>query len=239
LYPGCKQPNARSNNGVGRGRKAEEKSVRIGRLAGNGWLAFKGRLARHARRLGLDRNPLRRRTDRIESTVAAGLLALFLIGAPLAGALAGRWAQQGGLREQRAQEAWHQTSALTLTGAPGAPGVPKYAYRTSWNFPARVPARWMGPDGRYRFGLVSAALGTQAGQTVLVWVDASGRATGPPLLRSQLVSRKLSAEALAPAALAILLLGLAGLVRWLLNRRRLKAWEMAWTTIGPRWTRHH
>ena len=104
---------------------------------------------------------------------------------------------------------------------------------------ARVPARWIGPDGRYRFGQVSAALGTQAGQTVLVWVDASGRATGPPLLRSQLVSRKLSAEALGPAALAILLLGLACLVRWLLNRRRLKAWEMAWTTIGPRWTRHH
>ncbi len=211
--------------------------MRIGRLAGNGWLAFKGRLVRQARRLGLDRNPLRRRTDRIESSVAAGLLALFLVGAPLIGVLAGRWAQQGGLREQRAQQAWHQTSAVTLTSAPAAP---HYTYRTQWNSAvARVPARWVGPDGRYRFGQVSASLGTRAGQTVLVWVDASGRATGPPLVHSQLVNRELSAEAMGPTALAILLLGLACLVRWLLNRRRLKAWEMAWTTIGPRWTRHH
>ena len=209
--------------------------MRIGRLAGIGWLAFRGRLARQARRLGLDRNPLRRRTDRIESSVAAGLLALFLVGAPLSGVLAGRWAQQGGLREQRAQLSWHQTSAVLLTSAPA---LPRYQYRTSWSDSAFVPARWTGPDGRYRFGQVSAALGTRAGQTVLVWVDASGRATGPPLLHSQLANRELSAEALAPTALAVLLLGLACLVRWLLNRRRLKAWEAAWTTIGPRWTRH-
>jgi hypothetical protein len=210
--------------------------VQIGRLAGNGWLAVKGRLARQARRLGLDRNPLRRRTDRIEFSVAAGLLALFLVGAPLVGALAGRWAQQGGLREQRAQQAWHQTSAVTLTSAPAAP---RYAYRTSWTSAVRVPARWVGPDGRPRFGQVSTPAGTRAGQTILVWVDASGRATGPPLRHFQLVNWEISAEALAPAALAILLLGLACLVRWQLNRRRLKAWEMAWTTIGPRWTRHH
>jgi hypothetical protein len=210
--------------------------VRIGRLAGNGWLAFKGRLARQARRLGLDRNPLRRRTDRIESSVAAGLLALFLIGAPLFGVLAGRWAQQGGLREQRAQLAWHKTPAILMASAPP---VPRYAYRTSWNDVAFVSARWSGPDGRPRFGRVSAALGARAGQTVLVWVDASGRATGPPLMRYQLVNREVSAEVLAPVALAMVLLSLACLVRWQLNRRRLKAWEVAWTTIGPRWTRHH
>lgn len=210
--------------------------MRIGRLAGNGWLAFKGRLARQARRLGLDRNPLRRRTDRIESSVAAGLLALFLIGAPLVAVTAGRWAHQGGLREQRSQHAWHQIPAQVLTSAPV---LPRYAYRTTWNPGAQVAAKWTGPDGRSRFGRVPAALGTRAGQTVLVWVDASGRATGTPLVHAQLVNRELSAEALAPTALAILLLALAFLVRWLLNRRRLKAWEVGWTTIGPRWTRHH
>jgi hypothetical protein len=139
--------------------------VRIGRLAGNGWLAFKGRLARQARRLGLDRNPLRRRTDRIESSIAAGLLALFLIGAPLVAVMAGRWAHQGGLREQRSQHAWHQIPAQVLTSAPV---LPRYAYRTTWIPGAQVAAKWTGPDGRARFGRVPAALGTRAGQTVLV-----------------------------------------------------------------------
>ena len=46
-----------------------------------------------------------------------------------------------------------------------------------------------------------------------------------------------SAKALAPAALAVLLLGLAWLVRWLMNRRRLAGWEADWALTGPRWTR--
>ena len=38
---------------------------------------------RLARRLSLDRNPLRRRTDKIAAGLAALLVAVFLIGAPI------------------------------------------------------------------------------------------------------------------------------------------------------------
>jgi len=41
------------------------------------------RVRRLARRLGLDANPLRRRTDKIATLVAAQLLLVFLVGAPL------------------------------------------------------------------------------------------------------------------------------------------------------------
>jgi len=39
--------------------------------------------------LGWDRNPLRRRIDRVEAAVVAGLIAVFLISAPVLGAAAG------------------------------------------------------------------------------------------------------------------------------------------------------
>src|ERR1700733_8764023 len=42
------------------------------------------RLARFARRLGVDRNPLRRRTDRIEAVIRLATMILLLAAVPLA-----------------------------------------------------------------------------------------------------------------------------------------------------------
>ena len=209
--------------------------MRNGRLAGIRWLVRTGRLARLARQMGLCRNPLRRRTDRIEAWISAALLAVFLIGAPLSCTSIGRWMYQGGLREQRAQQSWHRTPAVLLQTAPA---LPSYQYRLSWRNTAAVPARWSGPDGQQRSGEVPAPLGSRAGQRVQVWVDGSGRPTGPPLLGSDLTRRVIGAEVLAAVALGVLLFSLACSARWLLNRRRLAAWEAAWASIGPRWTRH-
>ena len=46
-------------------------------------------LTRLARALGLDRNPLRRATDRAEAWIRVGLLAVFLIAGPMAALGAG------------------------------------------------------------------------------------------------------------------------------------------------------
>jgi len=54
------------------------------------------RTERLARRLGLDSNPLRRRTDRIAGCLGAGLLAAFLIGAPLLSIASARGRAAGG-----------------------------------------------------------------------------------------------------------------------------------------------
>ena len=56
--------------------------------------------------LGWDRNPLRRRIDRVEAAVVAGLIAVFLISAPVLGAAAGHWSNSAAMREQRAEMAW-------------------------------------------------------------------------------------------------------------------------------------
>jgi hypothetical protein len=75
----------------------KEKAVRTRRLAMTGWLT------RLARRLWLSNSRLRRRTDRVEAWITAGLIVVFLVGAPLSIIGAGRWAQQGVVREQHAQ----------------------------------------------------------------------------------------------------------------------------------------
>ena len=46
---------------------------------------------RLARDLGLDSNPLRRPSDRAEAWIRAGLVVVFLIGAPTSGVAAGLW----------------------------------------------------------------------------------------------------------------------------------------------------
>jgi hypothetical protein len=209
--------------------------LRNGRLRGIGWLTRTGRLARLARQMGLGRNPLRRRTDRIEAWISAALLAAFLIGAPLLSTSFGRWVHQSGVREQRAQQSWHQTAA-TLMGA--VPARPPDESRLSWQDTVRVPAQWLGPAGQRRVGEVSVRVGSRAGQTVLIWVNGSGQLTAAPLLGPELTRRVIGAEVLAPVGLAVFLFGLACLVRRVLNRRRLADWEAAWASIGPRWSRH-
>jgi hypothetical protein len=56
-----------------------------------------GGLTRLARALGLDRNPLRRATDRAEAWIRAGLLGVFLIAGPIAALDAGHWAYHAGI----------------------------------------------------------------------------------------------------------------------------------------------
>jgi hypothetical protein len=61
---------------------------------------------RLARRLGVDGNPLRRRTDKIAACLAALLIALFLIGAPLLSVTAARWASHAAATRQEAARSW-------------------------------------------------------------------------------------------------------------------------------------
>lgn len=203
--------------------------MRIGRLVTT------GRLTRLARRLWLGRNPLRRRTDRIEAWITAVLLALFLVGAPLSWVFVGRWVQQGGLLEQRAQHSWHQVPAVLVQTAPV---LPYFDMRTSGSFEVLAPARWAGPGGRELTGKVPVTPGTGAGSEVQVWVDASGHPTGTPLMHTGLVKRVIGAEVLAPVGLAVILFAVGWLFRLLIDRRRLADWEEGWASIGPRWTKH-
>ena len=152
-------------------------------------------LTRLARALGLDRNPLRRATDRAEAWIRVGLLAVFLIAGPMAALDAGDWAYHEGITAARAPAApTHRVMSAALQQAPAITDLPRVGQG------GRAGARWQGTGPSARTGEVLAAVMTLA--------------------------------AMALALLAVLRLTLA-----FLSRRRLAAWETAWSRVGPQWSK--
>jgi len=186
---------------------------------------------RLSRRLGLDGNPLRRRTDKIAACAAALLLAAFLIGAPLLSVAAVGWAARSGAAHLQAGRSWRQVSATVLQAAP----APSAAYGVLGN--SLVLARWTAPDGRGRTGRIPVGARMAVGGTVRLWVDAAGSPAGSPPDHWAVLTREATAAVVAGATLAITLLCLAWAGRRVLDRRRLAAWEAAWAAVGPQWTR--
>ena len=182
------------------------------------------RLGRLARGLRLDRNPLRRGSDRAETAMLGVLLAAFLAGAPFAAHAAGSWTYATSIREAQVQQATlRQVPATLLQAAPS-------------NISNEANARWKAPDGQVRTGQIFAPSGAPAGSTVMVWVNQAGQLTDSPLQHSQVTGRANLARVLAVIALAgmLLILGLVG--RWVLDRRRLAAWDTDWLATEPRWS---
>jgi hypothetical protein len=188
-------------------------------------------LAAMARRWRPDRNPLRRASDRVETAVVAGLIAMFLGGAPVAAVAAGQAAAGAALRAAHTQAGWHQVPALLLKNAP-QPVQPL----SQASLELLVPASWRTANGAARTGQVYAPAGSRAGSTVLVWIDRAGRLTSSPVQRSDVIGRVALAAALATAAVAAALTVIGLLAHWMLDRRRLAAWDARWARTGPLWT---
>ena len=185
-----------------------------------------------ARRLGLDRNPLRRRSDRAEAWIRIALVLAFVIGAPLAFWGAEHWAGSVAPTPVHARQAGeHRVPATLLQGVPS--GSDSFAVVSlGW-----VKARWAVPGGSVRTGYVEAPAGSRAGSMVRVWLDRSGTPTEPPWPPDQIRSWTLMIAVLAPVLLALLLLAVMGILGHVFHRRRLASWQRAWSAIGPQWTR--
>jgi hypothetical protein len=148
-------------------------------------------LTRLARALGLDRNPLRRATDRAEAWIRVGLLAVFLIAGPMAALGAGHWAYHAGITAARVPAApMHRVKSAALQHAPTITDLPR------------------------------------------VGQGARGEGAGPSARTGEVLAAVMTLAAMALALLAVLRLALA-----LLSRRRLGAWETAWSRVGPQWSK--
>jgi hypothetical protein len=188
-------------------------------------------LGRFARGRRLDRNPLRRASDRAETALLAVLLAGFLAGAPFAAQAAGGWVHAVAQRQQAAQESSrYQVPAVLLTTASpdlrDGQAVPAYEAR----------ARWTAPDGATKTSDITVPSGTQAGTTVRIWITRDGAASQPPLLDSQVWGDAAFAEAGAVITLALAAAGTGALARRSLDKRRMAAWDEEWRSAGPRWS---
>jgi hypothetical protein len=188
------------------------------------------RRARLVHKFALDRNELRRRSDRIEAWFLLALVITFVPLASVAAISAVRWMHADGVRQHGAEPRVTQVAAVLVRDAPAGYKTPPGSILL-W-----VPARWT-TGGMRRTGAIPAAFGTQAGTSVRIWIDAAGKVQQPPLTSSQRSARVVLAGVAAPLAVALgMLLAWCGL-RWLLDRRRLAAWGESWSMVGPSWTR--
>jgi hypothetical protein len=190
------------------------------------------RARRLARRLGLDANPLRRRTDRIGTWLTIQLLVAILLGVPLVGIGVFTWAGRAGAAEQRAERSWREVPAVLQRAVPAPDSFAGGVFGYAW-----VPARWTAPDGRARSGEIPVEVGLAAGRMVPLWVNGQGMPTDAPLTHRAVFARAVTAAVVAIALLLVTLSCLAWAGRWLLERRRLADWELAWAIVGPQWTR--
>ena len=187
-------------------------------------------LARLLRGRRLDRNPLRRGSDRAETFVIGGLLAAFLAAAPFAAHAAGARGHDAAVRQAQAQRAsLVQVTATLLRAAPVLSG-----YGSTSGF--AVEARWRAPDGPVRTGELFLTADMAASHSTRIWVDQTGRLTGPPLSRDQMTGRAQLAAGVAVGGLAVVLAIAGWLVRRALDRRRLCGWDAEWLANGPRWS---
>jgi hypothetical protein len=193
------------------------------------------RMARCARLLGFDRNPLRRRTDRIEAVIRLVTVILFLVGVPIAAIAVARQTDHVALRLAHAQQAAeHEVTAVLLQRAAASEAADPYA-------PVQltyVLARWQPPGRPAQTGQVLAQTGAPAGSTVTVWIGASGAFASPPP-GHQVIAGDVCIAALVTCLVAsLILLASNTLARRALDRRRLRAWDADWRATGPLWSGH-
>jgi hypothetical protein len=163
------------------------------------------------------------------------MVAAFLTVGPLAAIGAGNWMYHAARTEARTQAAErHSVQAVLLEPTP-PPAFTMAAIH--WTDQSWVLARWQDAGAAARTGEVRAASGLPAGSVVSVWLDASGKVTGPPLRPGQITDRTVAAVLSVPVVLALSLLTALLLAHRIADRRRLAAWDAAWSMVGPHWTR--
>jgi hypothetical protein len=196
-----------------------------------GFWRQKAWLWRAVRGMRLDRNPLRRGTDRLETCLLAGLFVAVAAVTPFAAQAAAQACYASGLHTRQEQLATrHEVRAVLTRDAVAAGGyLPSAEVLAS--------ASWISGGGTLRSGEVPAAAGSRAGTAVVVWTDGSGYLVSPPLEVSEVAGGADAALVGALAGAAVAYLAVAAAIRHLLNRRRMAAWDADWLATARRWNR--
>lgn len=180
------------------------------------------RLGAALRELMPDANPLRRRCDRVEAWILVALCIVFVTGGPVAAAIAGGYVYAAGLRAERIS---HPVSATVLSNG----------RRSDLGQTTSALVSWTSSGGDARVSRVHVPAAARAGSVVRAWADGSGQLTGAPPRGAELAANVAVAASFTFVALGALLMSAAVIVRHVLRRRRMAAWEADWRSIEPRW----
>jgi hypothetical protein len=189
-----------------------------------------GGLPLRAVRLFLRRNELRRRSERIEAAVVAGLLAAFVAAIVVAAFAAAQF-----YHSEQAEAAGLRPTVAVI--APS--GAPTEAQNLGQAVAVR--ATWRLSDGTQRSGLLSTGVVPGVyrqlpGDSVRVWLGRSGVPEPPPQgTDGMIVGAAMAGLAVVAAAAAVLACCYLLCLR-ALERHRLADWSSAWAVTGPQWT---
>lgn len=188
-------------------------------------------LQRQVRGMLPDRNPLRRRTDRVESYLLAGMFVAAAAGTPFAVQAASQAAHASAVSVQQEQLATrHQVKAVLTQRA----GASINGYSLSAEVPAK--AKWIAPvSHEQRSGEVLARAGSLAGTEVAIWTNGSGDLTSPPFNAGQIAGQADAAGVGAAVGMVVVFLVGAGTVHRVTYRRRLAAWDADWLVTARTW----
>jgi hypothetical protein len=190
------------------------------------WLQFK-------RRMALDGNPLRRRSDVLAAWLTSAFILLFAALIPVVAVVTNTLAGDQNAAVVRASHSWAHVPGTLLKSAPG-PAQRDHGANI-WN--EMAPATWTFRGAPYH-GSIPVPAGSQAGSLQTVNLNAAGQVMTPPLAPAQLADRIDTLTFIVVAALALLLMTLKGIVRRILDKRRFAAWASEWLAVAPRWNQH-
>lgn len=182
------------------------------------------------------RSALRRRSDRTEGLLALCALLLVLVGAPLAGVMAGEAAHRAlsqtvRSQQQDRQQVWATVEKVLPRHVPGKESADELTDHR------RVRASWRAPSGAQRTARLTVDHEVAPGDRFRVWVDQVGALTARPMSAETASSH----AALAGVVVAVVAALAVELIRRLalrgLLRRRLDEWEREWARVGPDWGR--
>ncbi|WP_159080385.1 Rv1733c family protein [Nocardia suismassiliense] len=183
---------------------------------------------RTCRRVGLDRNPMRRKEDRVQTMVGVALALVFLILVPVLVMSVGArvYHTETGVVQAKTAQLQRVEATVTETGK-----APLYAPI----MPAKV--RWTDADGVVHNEDYQSTTVVQPGQAVTIWRNSAGKIVEPPS-PSQALSKAVLFTTGAVLGTMAVAAGCYVALRSSLDRRRLRMWEMEWATADLRWGSH-
>ncbi|MDX6315196.1 MAG: hypothetical protein QOF84_4959 [Streptomyces sp.] len=184
------------------------------------------------------RNPLRRRSDVLETWVALIAAIVIALGAPAAGWATGslvNGALQHTVRAQRSERS--VVPALVLKAGPREIAQTDPDSGQVRQERRSAVARWTAPDGTKVTGPVHIPVSMGKGDTVRIWTDRQGRVMPAPLDPAAAATHAVLAGMGAFVAASVLLMMGRYMLLWQLMRRRLADWEREWEAAGQDWGR--
>lgn len=199
-----------------------------------GTVRVPGPVTRLARRHGLTRSPMRRRTDRVEAAVTAVTAVLALLTVLLASAIA--MGSYHRAQSEAATTASQQTLVIAVLLTDAAVPVADPPEHSMAAEPTAL-ARWPLPHGQQRTAPLWVSADRHAGDRISIWIDRNGNRVDPPVTPESMV-----ADAVA-YGVALLTGGwaLLGSLWWtacrVLARINAAWWDLDWARTGPGWSR--